>query len=801
MPGMDLRRRSALVPATLVLSGLCLVVLLHVPGWILKPEPRVAHASHLLDSLRPPSLAPATQSGDDAFASTLSVPWTTFRCTSWTPVPTPAETWARGEAERDAADDRGGLDWLREAGNGESRRPYIVQQVMEGAHINVRDGPSLSHKVAFKVKAGQILLVTRILPPQTTAVGDDRVPWARVEMPLATSKLSSTGGGSSGSSSGTTRSSSGFMALKVGPERERTLRRMPDASNAAPPVGRHDVANQSCVFHNLYREGGVWVLYLEAETGGSSNGQKTATDGKQDSTSTPPSRRKTLKLPEGVQFSSKYDSPHSFKTRTFKGINDLEAHLAAPRVAGCVGHELLLTFYVHLLFKHNIAHGLWDGLYASYVAMLRLGLGNAKVQFMTEYAKKRDSWKVEKIEPIMAAFGQMGSGAMDGYSSSQAKVLAALTSAERNQWLGRGRLRLTSEYDGVASERGDCWRWGKITRFDAVAMGVGYLGHMARTETMAMAGSLDENLQATRRFRDRLWASQAIAGGVLATALASRAARRRTRKLLVRVVANKRLGRGWLGESNKNMLLNLRVYKSRGEGENMTTRNASGNATNTTTPLWLDYNTGSFRDHLLLLLATDVIISSTGTANAYLPLLADQTAVVGIGQLAKCNGTRFTDWMELDFHTSAPWVYSTFVNSTRFAHDGVWSTELVQGPLDEAVEAVLGGFAVPRSAWDNMPAEGRVLLDLMALDPTGAVGREMAWLRNQGHWSCVAEMWEAFQVHELKGWGGEDRWSGGGKCLSWETGAVNRTTLRTLRRKYGLSSRSTPSDGKCRVPA
>ena len=192
------------------------------------------------------------------------------------------------------------------------------------------------------------------------------------------------------------------MALKVGPERERTLRRMPDASNAAPPVGRHDVANQSCVFHNLYREGGVWVLYLEAETGGSSNGQKTATDGKQDSTSTPPSRRKTLKLPEGVQFSSKYDSPHSFKTRTFKGINDLEAHLAAPRVAGCVGHELLLTFYVHLLFKHNIAHGLWDGLYASYVAMLRLGLGNAKVQFMTEYAKKRDSWKVEKIEPIIS---------------------------------------------------------------------------------------------------------------------------------------------------------------------------------------------------------------------------------------------------------------------------------------------------------------------------------------------------------------------------------------------------------------
>ena len=784
---MDLRRR-ALVPATLVLSGLCLVVLLHVPGWILKTEPTYHASSQLIDSIRvrPPSFAPGpnngpgpSQSGNDAFASTMSVPWSTFRCTPWTPVPTPAETWARGEAERDAADDRGGL-----VGS------CIVQHVMGGAHINVRDGPSLSHKVVFKVQAGQILLVRRILPPQTKAV----VPWARVEMPLATSKLGSSSGGSGSGSS------SGFMALKVGPARERTLRRMPGASNAAPPVGQHDVANQSCVFHNLYREGGVWVLYLEAERG-SSNGQKTAAGGKQDNTSTSPTRRKPLKLPEGVQFSSKYDFPHSFKTRMFKGINDLEAHLAAPRVAGCVGHELLLTFYVHFLFKHNIAHGLWDGLYASYVAMLRLGLGNAKVQFMTEYAKKRDSWKVEKIEPIMAAFGKMGGGAMNDYSSSQAKVLAALTSAERNQWLGRGRLRLTSEYDGVASERGDCWRWGRITRFDAVAMGVGYLGHMARTETMAMAGSLDEDLQATRRFRDRLWASQAIAGGVLATALESRAVRRRTRKLLVRVVANKRLGRGWLGESNKNMLLNLRVHKVRGEGGNTTTRNASRNASNTTTPLWLDYNAGTFRDHLLLLLATDVVISSTGTANAYLPLLADQTAVVGLGQLAKCNGTRFTDWMELDFHTSAPWVYSTFVNSTRFAHDGVWSAELVQRPLNEAVEAVLGGFAVPRSAWDNMPAEGRVLLDLMALDPTGAVGREMMWLRNQGHWSCVAEMWEAFQVHELKGWGEEDGWSGGGKCLSWETGAVNRTTLRTLRRKYGLSARSTPSDGKCRVPA
>lgn len=146
--------------------------------------------------------------------------------------------------------------------------------------------------------------------------------------------------------------------------------------------------------------------------------------------------------------------------------------------------------------------------------------------------------------------------------------------------------------------------------------------------------------------------------------------------------------------------------------------------------------------------------------------------------------------MDTDWHASAPYVKSFYVNSSRRSTMKRASADLVQPELDKALAAVRSGFG-PVSLRENLPPAGNILLDLCALDAT--VCPEVTWLRNN-IWHCMSPaLWLAYIVHGLWAWG-----SLSSECMGWETPRANRTHLSALRARYGLYSTVGPSDGKCK---
>lgn len=513
----------------------------------------------------------------------------------------------------------------------------------------------------------------------------------------------------------------------------------PNLSPATPRPGSTSTSwNQTCLFRNLYREQGRYAMYFRE---GAVPNVSAAVN--------------------GVAFRAKYAQPYEWTVRVFASEDALSAHLSGPsslrtgserslssapaptedhqgvqaRLAGlqgCVIREAKPTVYLWSMYSHHIAHWLWDNLYPMHLALMRLGLQNQQFQVVSDITVDKAS---EGATP-------------DIFSAVSAAVAGGL----------RGRVLPESAYDTLAVQagRGPC-----VVHFDTLVAGVGHLGHMSQHPSLAMPGAdVGAPLSLRRRLRALLDPRD------LDRALRQRRERRRKGNFVVRVIHNKRFTR-----AEQKVLLSLDVHAVGGPGSSLE-------------PLyWEDGE--DILDDLYTVIETDVFIGSVGTANAYLPLYADQTAFVNIGSLIACNGTHAVDFMDEDWSSSSPHVRTLYVDPARRLREGQLTRSLVQPALDQALLAVKNGFG-PVPLRDNLSPNSRVLLDLCALD-----ARACARITH-GRNRCRRHAWAGYIVHEMAGWA-----LAGDDCGNWETPRANRTHLRALRARAGLVTAPGESDGRC----
>lgn len=416
--------------------------------------------------------------------------------------------------------------------------------------------------------------------------------------------------------------------------------------------------HRACEFTNLYWKGGKgqgeWVAVMGAQ--------------------------EYAKTMRSVTLRSKHG--HAERPRREEPGKELEV-----RMANSGG--LRVERGVHLLFSalwtHNIGHALWDGLYAAWVAAVRLGHGN--------------------VDGVLKIVVEQADEAYADGSRLQFDHIV-------ERFSGEGRYTQLRELRAK-----DGW-----VRFEVVLAGSGAKGQRWMNSDLRLPG-FEEG--AVRLFRDRMYRGYGIAAARPWTE-----GRRRTDARAI-IVDNKRYT-----DKERSEMASL-ISVARNHGYNMTYVD------------WgkLGVQPDNFGAHLEVLRDTDVYISGPGTGMMYAPFLPDKAVFVGLGALVGSDAARWVTYMEEYVCEGTPYVRALYYPS-RLRAGGV-RLQVLAGLFDTAVDLTTNGFAEPPEPGVNLSVEGRLFKRACAAVPRDCqyVLDGMNTMR-PGTWNCLLEGWVDFVVYE-----------------------------------------------------
>lgn len=174
---------------------------------------------------------------------------------------------------------------------------------------------------------------------------------------------------------------------------------------------------------------------------------------------------------------------------------------------------------------------------------------------------------------------------------------------------------------------------GKTLLFRRIVMGVGYMGNLGATESLALAAALPDGIM---HFRDRLLRTH-LSGAVINAAIASATARRVSGSMKAFIVHNRRF-----------LPSEIEVLQDITSGAS-TEHNVSVEYIR-----WPEI--GSFQDHLRYVINSDIMVSGPGTGMMYLPLMLNNSAYVALAGVRKCNDSAVAEFMESHMGAGCPSV-------------------------------------------------------------------------------------------------------------------------------------------------
>jgi len=209
---------------------------------------------------------------------------------------------------------------------------------------------------------------------------------------------------------------------------------------------------------------------------------------------------------------------------------------------------------------------------------------------------------------------------------------------------------------------------------------------------------------------------------------------------------------------------------------------------------------GGFANHMRLVAETDIYVSGPGTALQYAPLLISGSVFVALGSRRMQHGRLFPCFMEQQLvGGGTPYLRALYLDSRAIMsavdpekqrEAPYLPREAVSELLRKAVRVFSDGFPVPVPVEENLSVEGRIVFELCRIDPATcslAYFQVNTWM---GPGACQPDPWPEQIVYEVDGWSTAGMPSGNEKVNC----AVNRTTLRHLRRKYGLPGFGAPEE-------
>jgi hypothetical protein len=340
------------------------------------------------------------------------------------------------------------------------------------------------------------------------------------------------------------------------------------------------------------------------------------------------------------------------------------------------------------LWTHNIGHALWDGLYAAWVAAVRMGHGEADgvLRLLVDQSDQQDEESEDKrltFDYILQKF------------SGEGRYL---------------RRREMLKMDG--------WH-----RFESVIVGSGGKGQRWMNKHLRLPGWEDG---AVRLFRDRMYRVYGMDG-----ARPWREGRAR-REVNAIIVDNKRY------TDKERDAMDKLVQAATAHGYNLKYVDW-GN---------VGEKPNNFGAHLEVLRNTDIYISGPGTGMMYAPFLPDQAVFVALGALNERNGARWVTYMEEYVCEGTPFIRALYYPS-RLRTGGV-RLQMLAGLFDTAVDITVEGFEEPPEPGSNLSVEGQIFRRTCAAAPDDCqyMLDAMNSLRDNT-WLCLLDGWVDYAVYEV----------------------------------------------------
>lgn len=417
-------------------------------------------------------------------------------------------------------------------------------------------------------------------------------------------------------------------------------------------------AHRACEYKNLYWDGqrGLWVAVMEKEA-------------------------------DEMRIKPVWQS--SKNSLTWRPVMELPSLALAERMASNGGWRV--KDGVHLLFgqpwTHNIGHGLWDGLYAAWLAATRLGYGSVG----------------GVLRPIVSQYD-----VEDAENGDRQQFDLAV-----ERFSGEGKYQRMRE---LRENKG----W---VRFDVVLVGSGAKGQRWMNKNLRLPGFEEDTV---RTFRNRMYRTYGMPGP------RSWKAGRRRQDMKAIIVDNKRYS-----ESDKKEMEKL-IAVATIHGYHLTYVDWAA----------IGAKPDAFGAHLEVLQDTDVYISGPGTGMMYAPFLPDKAVFIGLGGMRTANNLRWVTYMEEYVCEGTPYIRALYYPS-RLRVGGV-RVQVLAGLLDDAMDMVSEGHSEPLERGANLSPEGRLFTRACAAAPADCqyVLDGMNGMRG-GEYKCMRDGWAEFAVHEI----------------------------------------------------
>ena len=491
--------------------------------------------------------------------------------------------------------------------------------------------------------------------------------------------------------------------------------------------------NQSCLYKNLYyNQGGFWALSL-----------------KEDNLTLPGVRLEALATTDF--------RPHHRIFDTYEELYTFIHSTIDPMVLSG------LTVHFNQRWHRNIGHALFDGLYPSYVALIR--------------------FSPKHVEPFRIFVGLDNSQCSSCFSEDV-----------YSRFGGIGLIK-SNIIDSLLPNR-----W---FIFEELLMGSGMMCQRCIQSNYQLAGGIQ--LDGSRLFRDRIYKQH----GIIPPLIRQDSSERRNLQDPIKayIVHNKRFTdeeqqqlRQAMEQINNytNQHINksldlikklsiplIRViyldYRNITLKDNISSKIA-GSPSDSRSALYelIDHK---FNAQLRVLRNIDIHITGPGTGQMYQTFLSDGSVNINLGGMnpykKENTSIAYPSFLEQYVTAGTPYIKGLYypINKRR---DGIKKTEVVK-LIKQAAQLIMEGFSIPVNPKENLAPDGKVFVDQCENDKQFC---DLVTIRKPGYFWCN-NMWTEDLVHERR------QWAEGGFIIGQTNTscAFNRTLLRSLRQIYQIEYR------------
>ena len=510
---------------------------------------------------------------------------------------------------------------------------------------------------------------------------------------------------------------------------KRLLQRDQNLETTVDCIGSFN--NQSCLFKNLYYyERTFWILTTKKIT------------------------YSLLNIRIGAWIPSKL-TPNR---RRFYSYSDLDQFVRRELNPIVIPN---LTLYFDQPWLSNIGHALFDGLYPTYVALIR--------------------FPPRHLQP----FRIMLSTFNDHRDSS-------LSQEVYHRFAGLGILNATSVED--MSDRASF-------TFEEIVIGSGSLCQRCLQPNLQLPGGVE--LNGSQLFRDRMYKSYGFKDSPTRQNHHSVERRDMKKPLKAYIIDNKRFTSEDRKEINVaieiiNQYTNTHRHQLTESGikldwplvqvsyiryPSIAIQNDGSlqlNATDVESKMLVP--SSKMMAHLQLLQDINIHVTGPGTGQMYQTFLSDGSVSINLGGLAykKHNTTvqKYTSFMEQYMTGGTPYIKGLYYPINERTK-GI-KREIVIQLIREAAQLILDGFSIPVNPEKNLAADGKLFIEMCYLDKSFCKTVTERW--QQSHNWCI-DTWPEDIIHEKGPWSLQGLHNDDGTNI---TCSYNRTLMHRLRLKYNI---------------